>query len=94
MSPFISRRLGNGLAAHLANAAMISTQVLLCLVALSPLLYRFTVGKNEDWLFPWVWMSAGMVTRLCIVGVVMTLCFGLGSWVIANHRPSSDPEKR
>lgn len=88
MSPFIAHRLGHGLLAHLVNAFLISAQVLLCLIALSPLLYRFTLGKNEGWLWPWTWMTSEMLVRLGVVGGVMTLCFGVGSWIIARHEPS------
>lgn len=89
MSPFIARYLGSGLSAHMVNAALISAQVLLCLIVLSPLLYRFTIGKHEDWLLPWVWMTPAIAGRLCIVGLIMTLCFGIGTWVIAHHSPAA-----
>ncbi len=87
MPDFIRSRLGNGLLAHLVNAALISIQVLLCLIVLSPVLYRFTLGKHEPWLLPWVWMSPEMLVRLSVVGVLMTLCFGFGAWIIERHRP-------
>ncbi len=89
MSPFVARYLGSGLPAHLANAALVSVQVLICLIVLSPLLYRFSIGKQEAWLLPWDWMTPTIAGRLCVVGLIMTLCFGVGAWVIAHHSPTA-----